>query len=80
MRALQLKGSDLTGYQGDWMMYGANVRHRIKQGNKEYFAIESVAHDAGVSYATVRRGWKLFDATFPGDAPDPLDAVSSELS
>ncbi|MDG4896616.1 hypothetical protein P9272_23905 [Mesorhizobium sp. WSM4976] len=74
--AMMMKGSHLTGYHSDWISYGMNVRHRVQAGDKETFAIESVAEDAGVSVSTVRRGWKRYNKLYPGDAVFPHEAVS----
>ena len=63
-KALHLKGTDFKGYHSDWMTFGMNVRQRIQQDDKPYFAVESVANDAGVSKSTVRRAWELYDKAF----------------
>jgi hypothetical protein len=73
---MMMKGSHLTGYHSDWITYGMNVRHRIQSGDKETFAIETVAEDAGVSKSTVGRGWKRYNKLYPGDAIFPQETVS----
>jgi hypothetical protein len=75
MGVLDLRGSDLTGYHAKWMAYGMNVRRLMQQDDKEDFAIDTVSKAMGVSYSTVRRGWLLYDKTFPGEAVLPQDAV-----
>lgn len=69
------RGSPLVSYHADWIVFGANVRARVTDGDKEYLAIESVAKDAGVSTTTVRDAWVRFGALFPGESPFPDEAL-----
>lgn len=69
------RGSPLTAYHSDWMVLGMNVRDRMRQGDKDYLAVESVAKDGGVSEATVRRAHELFDKLFPSEGIFPDEAL-----
>ena len=70
------RGAPLVEYHNRWMTFGMNVRHRMQQGDKEVFAIESVAKSGGVSISTVERAYKRYAALFPGEAIFPNEAVS----
>jgi hypothetical protein len=48
-----------------WAGIAANVYERIKQGDKETYAIEVVAGESGKSKSTVRRAWKKATDSFP---------------
>jgi hypothetical protein len=66
LKALRLKTTDLRNYHSDWLIIGMNVRCRMQQqGDKQEFAVEAVAKDAGVSKSTVARAFRLFDKAFP---------------
>ena len=74
-------GSPLVTYHADWMVFGMTVRDRMTRVGRdgrtdlETYAIDDVANEAGVSKATVRRAFKLYDALFPGDAIFPDEAL-----
>lgn len=69
------RGSPLVTYHADWMVFGANVRSRMLNGDKEYIAVEEVAKEHAVSKTAVGNSWRLFRAMFPGKSPFPDEAL-----
>jgi hypothetical protein len=75
MKALGLKGSNLTGYsEGVWIAHGMNVRRHLGENRdvKLHSAIQTTAKEWRVSYATVSRNWKRYEKTFPDDGITPI--------
>lgn len=59
------RGHPISDVQNSkWLSLGGLVELRIRQGWKQYLAIEEVAKERGVSRATVQRAYRRFLATF----------------
>jgi hypothetical protein len=63
--AFGIRGTVLSGYRDNWVVHGANVRHLMREGHQETYAIDYVAEAAGVSTSTVRRALKRYDRLYP---------------
>jgi hypothetical protein len=63
----------LSGW-GRWQDLGSEVLKRVKDGDKQTFAIEAVAMKFRTSLSQVHRAWRLFDQEYCGNRYTKFDA------